>query len=71
MHEELCNFLKILYDYTNKFYMHNLESILENETQKTSIGFYDIDGSPNISQTTRLNDSQQKKEDLLLGQTTG
>ena len=32
IHEELCKKLK--FDHKNKWYMHNLESVLENETHK-------------------------------------
>ena len=32
IYQELCKKLK--FDYTNKWYMHNPESILENETHK-------------------------------------
>ena len=59
IHWELCN--KMKFDHTNKWYRHNSESILENETQ-TLLGFWDTNGSPNHGQTTRPYDNLQKKE---------
>ena len=61
IHWELCKKLKI--DHTNKWYMHNPISILENETQ-TPLGSWDTNRSPNLNQTTRPNNNQQKKENL-------
>ena len=55
MHWELCKKLK--FDHANKWYMHNPESILENETQ-ISLGFWDTNGSPNLGQTTKPGESQ-------------
>ena len=40
--------------------MYNLEYVLENETQ-SSLGFWDINGSPNDGQTTRPCDGQPQK----------
>ena len=54
---------------TNKRYMHNPESVLENETQKNYLGFWDKNGSSNLTQTTRPSVSQKKekeKENLLI-----
>ena len=41
--------------------MHNTESVLENEMHKIRWDFLDINGSPNLGQTTRPSDSQQKR----------
>ena len=50
---------KIEIDHANRWYMHNPESVLENETHKILEDF-DI-RITNLSQTIRSNDSQQKK----------
>ena len=39
---------------------HNPTSVLENDTQ-TPMGFWDTNGSPNLSQTTRPYNNQQKR----------
>ena len=59
IHWEFCKKFKL--DYTIKWYIHNPESFLENKTQK-SLGFWDTNESPNLGQTTRTSDSQQKRE---------
>ena len=41
--------------------MHNPESVPENETP---LGFRDINGSPQLDQTTRPYNNQQKRENL-------
>ena len=56
-HWELCK--KFKFDHTNKWYMHNQESVLENETQ-SSLKFWDTNRSP-ISAKWQPSDSQQKK----------
>ena len=55
---ELCKKLK--FDHTNKWYMYNPESILENET-RIPLGLWDTNWSPNLGQTTRPNKNPQKK----------
>ena len=59
IHREQCK--KFKFDYTNEWYMHNPELILGNKTQN-SLGFWDTNESPNLGQTTRPNNSQQKNE---------
>ena len=58
---ELCKNFK--FDHTNKWYMHNSESVRENETH-TTMGFWHANGSPNLSLTTRPHNNQQKKREL-------
>ena len=41
--------------------MHKTESVQENETQ-TFLGFWDTNGSPNLGQTTKPFDIQQRKK---------
>ena len=53
IHWELCKKLK--FEHMSKWYIHNPESFLENETQNSL-------GSSNLGQTTRPSDSQQKKK---------
>ena len=45
----------------NKWYIHDPESVLEKETHTFLLDF-DANVSPNLSQTTRPNDSQKKKK---------
>ena len=52
IHWELCKRLK--FDYTPKWYMHNPESVWENETHKILLGFKIQKGAPNPDQETRL-----------------
>ena len=59
IHWELCKKLK--FDYTNKRYMDNPASVLENDTQNP-MRVWHTNGSPNLSQTTIPNDSQQQKK---------
>ena len=56
IHWEMCK--KSEFDHTNKWYMHNPASVLENNTHKI---LWDTDGSPNLGQKTRPNNNQQKK----------
>ena len=49
IHWKLCKKLK--FDHMNKWYMHDLESVRENDTQ-IHLGFGDTNGSPNLGQTT-------------------
>ena len=51
----------IKFDHTNKWYMHNLASVLENETNKL-LRFCDTNESPHLVQTTRTFNNQQKKK---------
>ena len=60
IHLELCKMFK--FKHSNKWYMLNLESVLENELHKHFLGFWDTNRSPNLFQTTRLNDSEQRKK---------
>ncbi len=55
IHWELCK--KFEFDHANKRYMHNPESVLENETYKI---LWDTKGSPNLGQKMRSNKNQQK-----------
>ena len=50
IHWELCKKLK--FEHTNKWYVHNPKSVLDNETHK----------SLNLGQTTRSYNNQQKKK---------
>ena len=59
IHWELCK--KFKFDYTNKWYMHIPESVREKEKNKILWDF-ETNGSPNLSLTTRLNDSQHTKK---------
>ena len=59
IHWESCKKLK--FDHTNKWYMHNTQSVLENEMHK-HLGFWDTNGSPNLGQTTRPNKNQPKEK---------
>ena len=58
IHWELCK--KFKFDHTNKWYMHNKTSTLENDTQ-TPTGFWYTNGSPNLGQKTRPYRNRQKK----------
>ena len=59
IHWELCKKLK--FDRTNKWYMQNPTSFLENDTQN-SLGFWHPNGLLNIGQTTRpYNDNKKKR----------
>ena len=51
---------KFKFDHTNKWYMHNPASVLENDTHKVP-GTLTY-GSPNLGQKTRPNNSKQKKK---------
>ena len=50
------------FDQTNKSYMYNPKSVLENDTQTPL--FWHPNGSSNLGQTTWPNDNQQQKENL-------
>ena len=50
---EMCK--KIKFEHTNKWYMHILASVLENDT-------WHANGSPNFGQKTRPYNNQQKKK---------
>ena len=58
IHLEMCK--KFKFDLTNKWYMHNPEPVLENDTQ-TPFGIWHTNWSPNLGQTTRRNNNQQQK----------
>ena len=45
----------------NKWYMHNVESGLENKTLKI-LWFWEINWSPDIGKTTKFSDTQHKKK---------
>ena len=60
IHCELCKKLK--FDHTNKWYMHKLEYVSENEMYKNSLRFWDTNRSPNPDQKTRHSDNQQKRK---------
>ena len=51
---------KLKFDHTNKCYMQNPASILENDTHK----LWHTNGSPNLGQKTRHNSIQQNKSEL-------
>ena len=53
---------KFQFDHTNKWYMHNLASIQENDTHLTPMGLRHTNGSPNLGQKTRPYNNQQKKK---------
>ena len=55
---EFCKKLK--FDFANKWFMHNPESIQENETHK--LLFLRRNGSPNFGQTTSPSDSYKEKK---------
>ena len=57
---ELCKKLK--FDYTDKSFMHNQESVPDNKTLKFLWSFEMQAGSSNLGQTTRPSDSQLKKK---------
>ena len=60
---ELCQ--KSKFDHTNKWYMYSQESIQKKWDIQISLGFWDTNRSPNLSQTTRPSESLKKKESLL------
>ena len=60
IHWELCN--KFKFDHANKWYMHNAESVLENQKQKNSLKFWETNRSSNFSQMTGTSDYQKKKK---------
>ena len=53
----MCN--KPKFDHASKWYMHNLEPVLENDIHKLLWDF-DTNGSPNLGQKTRPYNNQQK-----------
>ena len=56
---EICK--KFKFDPTNKCYMHNPASVLDNDTW-TILGLWHTNGSPNLGQMTRPYNNQQKKK---------
>ena len=60
IHWELCKKLK--FDHTNKWYVNNPASVLENKTHKLLLDFEIQNGSPNLGQTTRPYNNRQKKK---------
>ena len=63
IHLELCKKLK--FDHTNKWYMHNPESVLENGTHKLFWDFAIQTDHQNFGQTTRSYNNKQKKNENL------
>ena len=55
IHWEMCK--EFQFDHTNKWYMHNTASLLENDTQKLR-----WDGSLNLGPKTRPNNKKKKKK---------
>ena len=49
------------FNHTNKWYMQNPESALENESQQTPLGLRDTNGSPNVGRTSRPNYNKKKR----------
>ena len=49
-------------DHTTKRYMHKPESVQQNETYKILWKFWDTDGSPSLTQKTKLIWVNQKKK---------
>ena len=60
IHWELCK--KFKFDHSNKWYMHNLESVLGNKMQKSLWDFEIQNGSLNLGQTTTPSKNRQKRE---------
>ena len=58
IHWELCK--KSKFDHTNKWYVHNTESVLDTQNFRE---FWDTNGSLNLDQKTRPCDSQMKKRE--------
>ena len=65
IHWELCK--KFISDHTNKWYIHNPESVLRNETH-TPLGFWNANGSRNLSQTTGPYNNQQQQQKRVLAE---
>ena len=63
IHWELCKKLKS--DHTNKWYLHNTESVCENDKHKFLWDFRDTNRSPNLGQTTRKRKKRDKYYDLV------
>ena len=61
IHKEMCK--KFKFDHTDKWYMHNPTSVLENDTHKL-LGFWHPNGSLNLSQMTKPFNNQPNKENL-------
>ena len=59
IHWELCK--KFKFNYTNKWYMHNPEAVLENNTYQLLWDFEIHNWSPDLGQTTRPRYSHKKK----------
>ena len=60
IHWEFCK--KFKFDYTNKWYMHNPETVQKKKDSQNSLGFRNTSVSSNLGQTTKPSDSQQKKK---------
>ena len=60
IHNEM--FKKFQFDHMNKWYMHNPDSVQENDA--CPMGLWHANGSPNLGQKTWPHDNQQKKENL-------
>ena len=60
IHSELWK--KFEFDHTNKWYMHDPESVQENERCIFFFWFWNTNGSSNRGQTIRSSDSHQKKK---------
>ena len=61
IHWEMCK--KFKFDHTNKWYMLNWASVLENVTHKL-LWVFDIHRSSNLDQKTRPYNNKKKKENL-------
>ena len=59
IHWRLCKEFKV--NHTNKWYMHNPASVLENDTHKFRWDFDIQTGLPNLGQKTRPYNNQQNK----------
>ena len=55
---------KFPFDHTNRWFMHNLAPVQENDLHKPLWEFIHTNGSPNPGQKTRPHNNQQKKENL-------
>ena len=64
IHWELCKKLKL--DHTNKWYMHNPESVLENKTQ-TPLRLSDTNGSPLSNRWPDLVTKKRKRTYRIIG----
>ena len=60
IHWEMCK--KFKFDHAKKWYMHNPEHVLENDTNKNPVCLWYTNRSPNLAQKTRSYNNQQKKK---------